>query len=199
NYLDHAEEAGLPAPTEPVLFIKACTLTGPDDDIQFPATSTKLDWEIELAIVVGRRALNISREQAADHIAGYATFIDLSARDWQLERGGNWDKGKSYPGFAPIGPWLRPASEVDEGALGLTLSVNGKTMQDGNTGKMIFPPDVVLSYLSEFIELMPGDVIATGTPAGVGMGLKPPIYLEGGDRIVAEVTGLGAQHHLCRR
>ncbi|MBI4757350.1 MAG: fumarylacetoacetate hydrolase family protein [Betaproteobacteria bacterium] len=197
NYADHAREAGMALPTEPVVFMKAVLPSGPADPIPFPGPQALLDWEIELAVVIGTRALEVGEAAAADHIAGYATFIDVSARAWQLQRGGQWVKGKSYPGFAPLGPWLVSRDEVpDPRALRLWLAVNGQRRQDSSTAEMVFPALRLVSYLSQFMALEAGDIIATGTPAGVGLGMKPePVYLQPGDVVTAGIAGLGEQDH----
>lgn len=200
NYADHARESGMALPAEPVLFMKACRLSGPDDAIIIAPASTRTDWEIELAVVIGREAFALSEADALDHVAGYASFVDVSERSWQLERGGQWLKGKSYPSFAPIGPWLVTPDEVDDPrCLGLWLEVNGVRRQDSSTAEMVFGVDKLVSYISGFMALYPGDVIATGTPPGVGMGLKPaPVYLRAGDVVRGGVEGLGEQRHRCQ-
>lgn len=196
NYTDHAKEADLPIPTEPVVFSKAVTaLSGPNDDVVLPEGSSKGDWEVELAIVIGTAARHVSREAALDHVAGYAVANDVSEREWQIERGGTWDKGKSFDTFLPLGPWLVTPDEVgDPHALDLTLDVNGKRMQTGSTSTMIFDCAEIISYVSHCMTLLPGDVIITGTPPGVGMGIKPdPVYLKDGDVMELEIEGLGRQ------
>ena len=200
NYRDHAEEAGMAVPKEPVLFMKAITsLSGPNDDVQIPPLSEKTDWEVELGIVIGTRLKHVKREDAIQHVAGYVLANDVSERAYQTERGGQWDKGKSYDTFAPIGPWLVTADEVgDPHALGLWLDVNGERMQDGNTKNFIFDVPTMLSYISEFMTLEPGDLVLTGTPAGVGLGQKPaPKFLRVGDEMRLGITGLGEQHLKC--
>ena len=200
NYRDHAEEAGMAVPKEPVLFMKAITsLSGPNDDVQIPPLSEKTDWEVELGIVIGTRLKHVKREDAIQHVAGYVLANDVSERAYQTERGGQWDKGKSYDTFAPIGPWLVTADEVgDPHALGLWLEVNGERMQDGNTKNFIFDVPTMLSYISEFMTLEPGDLVLTGTPAGVGLGQKPaPKFLRVGDEMRLGITGLGEQHLKC--
>lgn len=200
NYRDHAEEAGMAVPKEPVLFMKAITsLSGPNDDVQIPPQSEKTDWEVELGIVIGTRLKHVKREDAIQHVAGYVLANDVSERAYQTERGGQWDKGKSYDTFAPIGPWLVTADEVgDPHALGLWLEVNGERMQDGNTKNFIFDVPTMLSYISEFMTLEPGDLVLTGTPAGVGLGQKPaPKFLRVGDEMRLGITGLGEQHLKC--
>jgi len=194
NYHDHAAESGMAAPAEPVIFFKATTaLCGPDDAVIVPKNGTKLDWEVELAVVIGRKAQYISREQAADFIAGYALHNDYSERTFQLERGGQWVKGKSADTFAPIGPFLATRDEVpDPGRLDMWLTVNGETRQKGTTANMIFNVPTLVSYVSEFMTLLPGDVISTGTPAGVGLGMRPaPQFLKAGDIVELGIDGLG--------
>ena len=200
NYRDHAEEANMPVPKEPVLFMKAITtLSGPNDDVQIPPGAEKADWEVELGIVLGTRLKHVKKEAAMQHIAGYVLANDVSERAYQTERGGQWDKGKSYDTFAPIGPWLVTADEVaDPHALGLWLDVNGQRMQDGNTKNFIFDVPTMLSYISDFMTLEPGDIVLTGTPAGVGLGQKPaPKFLRVGDEMRLGITGLGEQRLRC--
>ena len=198
NYSDHAKEANLPIPKEPIIFLKATTsINGPFDDVELPASSTKLDWEVELGFAIGKRAKNVSEADALDYVAGYFIVNELSEREWQAEREGQWTKGKSHDTFAPLGPWFVTADEVaDPGDLNLKLTVNGETRQDGSTKTMIFGVAKVLSYISEFMTLEPGDVISTGTPPGVGLGMKPPLYLKDGDRMHLEINGLGHQQQL---
>lgn len=195
NYADHAEETGAKVPDEPVVFMKATSaITGPNDGLIKPLNSTKLDWEVELGIVIGKDARYLSEESAMDYIAGYCVVHDVSERSFQLERGGQWDKGKGCDSFGPIGPWLVTKDEVSEpNNLNLWLKVNGKTYQNGNTDKMVFRPAMLVSYLSQFMSLQAGDVITTGTPPGVGMGQKPPVYLNVGDEVELGVEGLGIQ------
>ncbi|MBO9723951.1 MAG: fumarylacetoacetate hydrolase family protein [Novosphingobium sp.] len=194
NYTDHAAEVGLPVPTEPTVFIKACRTSGPSDPIRLPKGAEKGDWEVELAIVIGKGGLYIEEDDALDHVAGYALFHDVSERSYQMERGGQWTKGKSFPGFAPLGPWLVTTDELgDAGDLGIWLEVNGVRHQDGTTRNLVFGVRQVVSYLSRFFELEPGDVIATGTPAGVGLGLRPPQFLKAGDVVKLGIDGLGVQ------
>lgn len=195
NYIDHAEETGLPIPKEPVVFLKGCHPTGPNDNIRLPKGAEKADWEVELAIVIGKRALYVEKKDALDHVAGYCVFNDFTERSYQMERGGQWTKGKSFPGFAPIGPLLVTRDEVaDPGSLRLWLKVNGVLCQDGNTKNFIFDVPSVISYLSQFIELEPGDIVATGTPAGVGLGQRPePVFVKAGDVIELGIDGLGSQ------
>ncbi|WP_233827663.1 fumarylacetoacetate hydrolase family protein [Paraburkholderia sp. ZP32-5] len=202
NYTDHAREANMAIPTEPVVFSKATSsLAGPNDDLLLPARSEKTDWEVELAIVMGSTASNLSQEEAHSAIAGFCLVNDVSERSWQLERNGQWGKGKSFDTFTPLGPWLVTPDEVDYAKnLALTLSVNGVQRQNGNTEDMIFPVSTIVSYVSSFQTLHAGDVIITGTPAGVGMGMKPPVFLRGGDVIDMAITGLGTQkHHVVAR
>jgi 2-keto-4-pentenoate hydratase/2-oxohepta-3-ene-1,7-dioic acid hydratase in catechol pathway len=195
NYRDHAAEMGVAPPAEPVLFHKATTsLAGAFDDLVVPLGATKLDWEVELAVVIGRTARHVPRERALEHVAGYALACDLSERAWQKERGGQFTKGKSFDGAFPLGPFLATRDEVgDPGALALSLSVNGERRQHGSTRDMIFGVGDLVAYVSQFMTLLPGDVLTTGTPAGVGMGARPPRYLEPGDVLDLEGTGLGAQ------
>jgi 2-keto-4-pentenoate hydratase/2-oxohepta-3-ene-1,7-dioic acid hydratase in catechol pathway len=195
NYSDHARETGNPIPTEPVLFSKAVTsVCGPNDDVQKPRGSTKLDWEVELAIVIGTEAKYVSEENAMNHVAGYAVFNDVSERQFQTERGGQWMKGKSHDTFGPLGPWMVTRDEVpDPGRLAMELKVNGEIRQKGSTETLIFSVAHVVSYISQFMTLRPGDIIPTGTPPGVGMGMKPPVFLEAGDVMELEIQGLGRQ------
>ena len=195
NYADHAAESGLPIPEEPVIFTKTTSsIIGPDDDIQIPRGSTKTDWEVELGIVIGKGGVYIDEAEAMDHIAGYCVVNDVSEREFQIERGGTWDKGKGCDTFGPIGPWLVTRDEVpDPQALSMWLEVDGHRYQDGSTATMIFPVRVLVSYVSQFMSLQPGDIISTGTPPGVGMGQKPQVYLKGGERIRLGVEGLGVQ------
>jgi 2,4-didehydro-3-deoxy-L-rhamnonate hydrolase len=196
NYRDHAIESGVPIPTEPVVFMKAITcIQGPDDPIMLPRNSVKTDWEVELGVVIGTRARYASKRAALDHVAGYCVVNDISEREYQLERGPQWDKGKGCDTFGPIGPWLVTRDEVPNvQKLGLWLDLNGKRTQTGNTKTMIFNVATIVSYLSEFMTLMPGDVITTGTPPGVGLGMKPtPVYLKRGDEMKVGIDGLGTQ------
>ena len=195
NYTDHAEETGAPTPKEPVLFMKAVTaITGPYDDVMLPKGSVKGDWEVELGIVIGSVTRYVAVHDALKHVAGYCVVNDVSEREFQIERGGNWSKGKSADTFAPLGPWLVTADEVpDPQNLALFCEVNGKRMQDGHTRNMIFPVAHVISYISHFMTLMPGDIIPTGTPAGVGLGMKPPQFLKAGDTMRLCIEGLGEQ------
>jgi 2-keto-4-pentenoate hydratase/2-oxohepta-3-ene-1,7-dioic acid hydratase in catechol pathway len=195
NYRDHAIEAGMPIPTEPVVFMKATScISGPGDPILLPPGSVKTDWEVELAIVIGREARQVSEAKALDHVAGYCVVNDVSERAYQLERGGQWDKGKGCDSFGPIGPWLVTKDEVpDPQNLKLWLEVNGRRVQNGSTATMIFGCREIVSYLSRFMTLLPGDVITTGTPPGVGLGMKPPRFLGAGDTVRLGVEGLGEQ------
>lgn len=195
NYSDHAAEAQLQVPTEPLIFMKATSaLCGPNDDVIQPPRSTKLDWEVELAVIIGSMARSVSADRALDFVAGYCVLNDVSERAFQMQSS-QWDKGKSCDTFAPLGPWLVTRDEVkDPQNLHLWLEVNGQRMQDGNTAKMIFDVRTLVSYVSHYMTLLPGDVIATGTPAGVGMGAKPsPIWLKQGDVVTLGISGLGQQ------
>jgi 2,4-didehydro-3-deoxy-L-rhamnonate hydrolase len=195
NYRDHAAETGMPVPPEPIVFMKATTcITGPNDGIVTPRLSTKRDWEVELGIVMGSMARDVDEKQALDHVAGYVLLNDVSERQFQLERGSQWDKGKGCDTFGPIGPWLVTRDEVaDPQALDLWLDVNGEAMQRGSTRTMVFGCAELVSYCSRFMTLRPGDVIATGTPPGVGMGRKPQRFLKSGDVVSLGITGLGEQ------
>lgn len=195
NYADHAKESNLPVPNEPVLFMKATSaICGPYDQVIIPCGSQKTDWEVELGIVIGRKAQYVERENALDYVAGYCIVNDVSERAFQHERGGSWDKGKSCDTFAPIGPWLVTADELgDLDNLDLHLSVNGQIRQQGNTRTMIFAIDEIVSYISQFMTLNPGDVICTGTPPGVGAGMNPPQFLKPGDLMTLSISGLGEQ------
>ena len=196
NYSDHAKETGAKTPTEPIVFMKATSsITGPNDDIEMPKDSSKLDWEVELAIVIGKETKNISEKEVSDHILGYCIVNDVSEREWQLEKSGQWVKGKSADTFGPTGPYLVTQDEIpDINNLNLILEVNGKTMQSGNTKNMIFNVNFLISYLSKFMSLQPGDLITTGTPAGVGMGMKPQVFLKSGDNIKLNIDFLGEQN-----
>jgi 2-keto-4-pentenoate hydratase/2-oxohepta-3-ene-1,7-dioic acid hydratase in catechol pathway len=198
NYSDHAAEAGMPVPTEPILFTKpGSTLCGPNDPILRPAHANKLDWEVELGVIIGKPALGIAPEAAMDHVFGYVAANDISEREWQTERGGQWSKGKSYPSFCPCGPVLVTRDEIpDPQALAMELSVDGAVMQRGTTATMIFGVAHIVEYLSRFVLLEAGDLIVTGTPPGVGMGMKPPRYLKGGERVTLSIAGLGAQSNI---
>lgn len=195
NYADHAKESNLPVPSEPVLFMKATSaICGPNDRVIIPRGAQKTDWEVELGIVIGRKAQYVEREKALEHVAGYCIVNDVSERAFQLERGGSWDKGKGCDTFAPIGPWLVTADEItDLRNLDLRLSVNGELRQQGNTRTMIFSVEEIVSYISQFMTLNPGDVICTGTPPGVGAGMQPPQFLKPGDRMHLSISGLGEQ------
>lgn len=195
NYADHAAEAGVKVPSEPVIFMKATSaISGPYDPVIKPRNSTKLDWEVELGIVIGKHTSYVSEAEAIDHIAGYCVINDVSERTFQLARGGQWDKGKGCDTFGPIGPWLVTKDEVpDPLNLRLWLKVNGKTYQNGSTSSMVFGPAFLVHYLSQFMSLQPGDIIATGTPAGVGLGQQPPLYLQPGDVMELGIDGLGTQ------
>lgn len=195
NYADHAAESNLPTPTEPIIFTKwTSCISGPDDDVPLPPGSTKLDWELELGIVIGTPASRVDEAHALDHVAGYCIVNDVSEREWQLERGGSWDKGKGHDGFGPIGPWLVTADEItDPGRLAMELSVDGMIRQQGTTANLIFSVAQIVSYCSRFTTLQPGDIITTGTPAGVGMGHKPPVFLRAGQVMRLEIAGLGVQ------
>lgn len=195
NYSDHAAESGLPVPEEPILFSKgSSTFCGPNDDILYSPKMTKLDWEVELGIVISKPALNINKEDAMDHVAGFVLVNDVSERTWQIERSGQWVKGKSFPNFCPTGPVLVTPDEVgDHNNLGMWLDVNGQRMQTGNTDTMIFDVETIVSYLSEFTRLEAGDLICTGTPPGVGMGMKPQVWLGVGDKVTLGIDGLGEQ------
>jgi 2-keto-4-pentenoate hydratase/2-oxohepta-3-ene-1,7-dioic acid hydratase in catechol pathway len=196
NYSDHAREAGLAVPTEPVVFMKAIScIVGPNDDVMLPRGSVKTDWEVELGVVIGTTARYVPEEQALDYVAGYCVVNDVSEREYQMERGGTWDKGKGCDTFGPVGPYLVTADEVgDPQQLDMWLDVNGTRMQSGNTRTMIFAVRTLVSYVSRFMTLHPGDLITTGTPPGVGMGRKPaPLYLKAGDSIELGITGLGRQ------
>lgn len=197
NYTDHAAESAMATPSEPVLFFKSTTsICGPHDDVVLPPGSEKTDWEVELGVIIGETARRVTRSEALSHVAGYLIVNDLSERAFQLERGGQWVKGKSCDTFGPLGPWLVTQDEIhDVGTLALWLSVNGRRYQNGSTGSMIFDVPTLVSYISHFMTLMPGDVISTGTPAGVGLGLKPPRYLGRGDVMELGIQGLGAQRH----
>ena len=200
NYADHAAEAGLPLPAEPVLFMKATSaLSGPHDPVRIPPGALKTDWEVELGVVIGTRMRQVGQADALAHVAGYVLANDVSERSYQMERGGQWDKGKGCDSFAPVGPWLVTTDELtDPHSIGLWLDVNGERMQDGNTRNFIFDLPTVLAYISQFMTLEPGDLVLTGTPAGVGLGQKPqPRFLRPGDVMRLGATGLGEQHLVC--
>jgi 2,4-diketo-3-deoxy-L-fuconate hydrolase len=200
NYREHAKESGAPIPAEPIVFLKAnSSINGPYDDVVLPTQSTKTDWEVELGGVMGRVAKNVSEEDALAHVFGYVIVNDVSEREHQLERGGQWTKGKSHDTFCPIGPWLVTRDEAgDEQALELWCEVNGERLQHSNTADMIFSVAACVSYVSRFMTLYPGDVLTTGTPQGVGLGLKPPRYLASGNTMRLGVTGLGEQFQTIR-
>jgi 2-keto-4-pentenoate hydratase/2-oxohepta-3-ene-1,7-dioic acid hydratase in catechol pathway len=195
NYSDHAAESGLPVPSEPVLFMKATSaICGPNDDVEIPRGSEKTDWEVELGIVIGKPAKNVSEADALSHVAGYCVVNDVSERAFQIERGGQWDKGKGCDTFGPIGPWLVTADEVpDPQGLHMWLEVDGHRYQDGSTRTMVFGVAHLVHYISQFMSLQPGDVISTGTPPGVGLGQKPPVYLRAGQTMRLGIQGLGEQ------
>ncbi|MHA6139514.1 fumarylacetoacetate hydrolase family protein [Pseudomonas mohnii] len=194
NYTDHAAEVKLPLPVEPTIFMKGCHPTGAFDSVNLPRNSEKGDWEVELGIVIGQGGLYISEANALNHVAGYCVVNDLSERSYQMDRGGQWTKGKSFPGFAPVGPWLVTPDEVpDVSSLSIWLEVNGKRYQNGNTSNLVFNVPQIVSYVSNFYQLEAGDLIITGTPAGVGLGQKPPVFLKPGDIVTAGIDGLGIQ------
>jgi 2-keto-4-pentenoate hydratase/2-oxohepta-3-ene-1,7-dioic acid hydratase in catechol pathway len=193
NYIDHARETGATPPPEPVIFMKSTTsLVGPNDNIVIPKNSKKTDWEVELALVIGKKASYVSEQDALSHVAGYCLLNDVSEREFQIERSGTWDKGKGCDTFAPLGPWLVTPDEIkDVHNLRLWLTLNGKKMQDGTTSNLIFNIPFLISYTSQFMTLLPGDVISTGTPAGVGLGMNPNVYLKPGDVVELGIDGLG--------
>jgi 2,4-diketo-3-deoxy-L-fuconate hydrolase len=195
NYVDHAKETGNPIPPEPIFFLKANTaLSGPNDNVEKPRGSTKLDWEVEIAAIIGTRAKYVSEADALNHVAGYCVCNDVSERNFQIERGGQWTKGKSHDTFGPVGPWLVTKDEIkDVQKLSLWLDVNGKRRQTGSTSTMIFSMAKCISYVSQFLTLLPGDIITTGTPPGVGTGMKPPQFLNAGDVVTLGIEGLGEQ------
>ena len=196
NFSDHAKESNLPVPTEPITFMKATSsINGPNDDIEIVSGSKKLDWEVELGIVIGKHAKHISEKQSQDHILGYCLVNDVSEREWQIEKKGQWVKGKSHDTFGPIGPYLVTKDEISNANnLNMSLDVNGVRMQTGNTNTMIFNVDVIVSYLSKFMSLQPGDIITTGTPPGVGMGMKPQKFLKPNDKLRLSIDNLGEQN-----
>jgi len=200
NYADHASESGVPVPSEPILFSKATTcINGPSDDIVLPRSSTKTDWEVELGVVIGTKAQYVAKDRALDHVAGYCVINDVSERNFQLERGSQWDRGKGCDTFGPIGPYLVTRDEVpDPQNLDMWLDVNGQPMQRGNTRTMVFGVAHLVSYVNQFMTLLPGDIITTGTPPGVGMGHKPPQYLKAGDVVTLGIAGLGEQRQRVR-
>ena len=201
NYRHHAEETGAAIPSEPILFMKPTScIQGPNDDVLIPRGSTKTDWEVELGMVIGKHAKYVSEQEALDFVAGYCLINDLSEREYQMERGGTWDKGKGCDTFGPIGPWLVTRDEIpDPQRLGLWLDVDGQRHQTGNTDDMIFSVAQIVSYVSRFMSLYPGDVISTGTPHGVGLGYKPPIYLQAGQVMHLGIDGLGEQTQVTRQ
>jgi 2-keto-4-pentenoate hydratase/2-oxohepta-3-ene-1,7-dioic acid hydratase in catechol pathway len=200
NYKDHAAESKMAIPAEPIVFFKATSsLCGPDDELVIPKNSKKTDWEVELAVVVGKKASYVTQEEAMEYVAGYVLHNDYSEREFQLERGGQWVKGKSCDTFAPLGPFMATNDEIaDPHNLRLWLKVNGKTMQNGNSSNLIFNIPFLISYLSQFMTLLPGDVISTGTPAGVGLGFNPPVYLHPGDIVELGIDGLGSSRQVAR-
>lgn len=200
NYAKHAMESNMPLPKEPILFFKSTTaLCGPNDELIIPRKSVKTDWEVELGVVIGKKASYVEEKDAMEHVAGFCLHNDYSEREFQLERNGQWVKGKSCDTFAPIGPYLVTTNEVaDFNNLHMWLKVNGKTLQDGNTDDMIFQVPTLVSYISQFMTLLPGDVISTGTPAGVGLGFNPPIFVKPGDVIELGIEGLGEQRQVAR-
>jgi 2,4-didehydro-3-deoxy-L-rhamnonate hydrolase len=201
NYSDHAAESGLTVPPEPIIFTKHVScLSGPNDTVTIPPKSKKSDWEVELGVIIGTRAKNIKKKDALKHVAGYCTINDLSERAFQIERSGQWTKGKSYDTFGPVGPWLVTADEIKNPQnLHLWLDLNGKRVQDGNTQTMVYGVAYIVAYLSEFFTLMPGDIITTGTPPGVGMGMKPQRFLKPGDKMRVGIDGLGVQEQVVVR
>jgi len=200
NFSDHAAEIGAQIPKEPIVFMKASScISGPNDDIIIPKDSKKCDWEVEMAFVIGKEAKNISEAEAENYIFGYCIVNDVSEREWQLEGTGQWVKGKSSDTFGPVGPYLVTGDEIkDVQNLNMKLDVNGKNMQSGNTNRMIFNMNFLLSYLSKFMTLLPGDIITTGTPPGIGNGKKPPVFLKIGDKIKLSIDGLGEQNQIIR-
>ena len=196
NFSDHAKESNLPVPTEPITFMKATSsINGPNDDIEIIKGSKKLDWEVELGIIIGKEAKHISENQAQNHILGYCLVNDVSEREWQIEKMGQWVKGKSHDTYGPVGPYLVTKDDIsDINNLNMSLDVNGKRMQTGNTSTMIFNVDIIVSYLSRFMSLQPGDIITTGTPPGVGMGMKPQQFLKEGDTLRLSIENLGEQN-----
>ncbi len=200
NYADHAKETGAAIPEEPILFFKSTSaLSGPNDDVIIPKNSLKTDWEVEFAIVIGKKASYVEEHEAYDYIAGYCLHNDLSEREFQLERGGNWSKGKGCDTFAPLGPFLATKEEIEDvHNLNMWLDVNGKRFQTSNTNQLIFNVPQVVSYISQFMTLLPGDVISTGTPHGVGLGLKPPVFLKAGDIVTLGMDGLGEQRQVAK-
>ena len=200
NYADHAKETGAAIPEEPILFFKSTSaLSGPNDDVVIPKNSTKTDWEVEFAIVIGKKASYVDVNEAYDYIAGYCLHNDYSEREFQLERGGNWSKGKGCDTFAPLGPFLATKEEIEDvHNLSMWLDVNGQRLQTSNSNQLIFNVPQVVSYISQFMTLLPGDVISTGTPHGVGLGLKPPVFLKAGDVVTLGMDGLGEQRQVAK-
>ena len=196
NFSDHAAETGAPVPSEPIMFMKATScINGPNDNIEIVPNSKKLDWEVELGIVIGKEAKHIQQNQSQDHILGYCLVNDVSEREWQIEKMGQWVKGKSHDTYGPIGPYLVTKDDIkDVNNLNMSLDLNGKRMQTGNTNTMIFNVDVIVSYVSKFMSLQPGDIITTGTPPGVGMGMKPQLFLKSGDEMKLSIDNLGEQN-----
>ena len=196
NFSDHAAESGLPVPSEPIMFMKATScICGPNDNIEMVSNSKKLDWEVELGIIIGKEAKHIEQNQSQNHILGYCIVNDVSEREWQIEKMGQWVKGKSHDTYGPVGPYLVTKDEIkDINNLNMTLDLNGKRMQTGNTNTMIFNVDVIVSYVSKFMSLQPGDIITTGTPPGVGMGMKPQLFLKSGDELKLSIDNLGEQN-----
>ena len=196
NFSDHAAESGLPVPAEPIMFMKATScINGPNDNIEMVSNSKKLDWEVELGIIIGKKAKHIDKNQSQDHILGYCLVNDVSEREWQIEKMGQWVKGKSHDTYGPIGPYLVTKDDIgDVNNLNMSLDLNGKRMQTGNTSTMIFNVDVIVSYVSKFMSLQPGDIITTGTPPGVGMGMKPQVFLKPGDEMKLSIDNLGEQN-----
>jgi 2,4-didehydro-3-deoxy-L-rhamnonate hydrolase len=200
NYSDHAKETGATIPPEPVIFFKSTTaIVGPNDDLIIPRKSVKTDWEVELAVVIGKKTSYVKESDSLDHVAGYCLHNDYSEREFQMERSGQWVKGKSCDSFAPLGPYLVTPDEIeDPDNLPLWLTVNGKKMQDGTTQNMVYKVPFLISYISQFMTLLPGDIVSTGTPAGVGLGMKPPMYLKPGDIVELGIMGLGKQRQVAR-
>ena len=201
NYSDHAAETGMAVPSEPIIFMKATSaIVGPNDDVLIPRKSKKTDWEVELCVVIGKKAKYVSEDEALDYVAGYCVSNDVSEREFQAERQGQWTKGKSCDTFGPIGPWMVTKDEIEDPQnLKMWLTVNGKTMQDGSSNTMVYGVKHLVSYLSQFMSLLPGDIISTGTPPGVGMGMKPPMFLKDGDVVELGIEGLGTQKQTFRQ
>ena len=196
NFSDHAAESGLPVPTEPIMFMKATSsINGPNDNIEILENSKKLDWEVELGIVIGKETKHITKNESQDHILGYCLVNDVSEREWQIEKMGQWVKGKSHDTYGPVGPYLVTKDDIkDINNLNMSLDLNGKRMQTGNTNTMIFNVDIIVSYVSKFMSLQAGDIITTGTPPGVGMGMKPQLFLKAGDELRLSIDNLGEQN-----